>query len=581
MDKINLAQPKNKEIKIENRFDRYFDTEPELKFISKLRDELPELKLYLVGGIVRDTLVKHPLPGTEKGKIKSKDFDFVACGTEIDKLIKTLKKFGHVDLVGKNFGVLKVYPFDIEVDEPIDIALPRTEIAGGSGSYKDVETQSDPNLPVEEDLSRRDLTINAIAYDINNQEIIDPFNGQKDLEKGIIRAVGNPEERFGEDYSRMLRALRFSCRFDFEIDKKTWQALVKLMPHINDLNPETEGMTVIEFLEQELLNAKTRKDKQILQKKIKAQQKKDPDEIKIDRLVPFETIRVELFKMFSADPTKAIKTLDKSEALKEILPEIENMKGCEQPPQFHSEGDVFKHTKMMLEKLTSPEFNKQFPNANITPEFIMGVLFHDIGKPTTQTLDGDRIRFNGHDKEGTEIASHIASRLKFTTKQKEKINFMIRNHMFLMSSPDIFKISNNKVAKRFIDSPHSQDLLMLFYLDANSSVHPDGSVPMKNFNDTLEKIEQIKTIRANQPKNTNDIINGKEIIKILAIKGGALIGLIKNVIAELSDAGKINSNEDAVTFLQENKTLLLKYSEINPKDDKNLLLEEILQNIKI
>ena len=134
--------------------------------------------------------------------------------------INIIWKNEKINLVGKSFGVFKFVPTTIEQSnnrtiEPIDIALPRTEHAGMSGGYKDFEIQSDKDLPIEEDLGRRDFTINALAYDLKNQKIIDEFDGLKDLNDKIIKAIGDPLQRFQEDYTRMMRAIRFSCQLNF------------------------------------------------------------------------------------------------------------------------------------------------------------------------------------------------------------------------------------------------------------------------------------------------------------------------------------------------------------------------------
>ena len=509
----DIPTTKQNESIVLDSFNEQIETVPELFFIKKLTTELPDLKLYMVGGIVRDTLLR-----TEQNEVTSKDFDFVAQGVEIDELIKVLKQYGKINLVGKRFGVLKFYPTGIKLTEPIDIALPRTEFSEGTGRSQDITTKSDKNLSIKDDLSRRDLTINAIAYDINNQELVDPYNGQEDLKSKEVRAVGEPEARFQEDYSRMLRAIRFSCKFDFEIDKKTWQAIQKRIVKINSLTPDDE------------------------------------------RAVSHDTVRKELLKSLAANPVKALELLDESGALKEILPEVEELKDCVQPPEYHSEGDVFEHTKMILEKADSPEFKEQFPNAKMSEEFIFGLLLHDVGKPSTKTWKDKKWTFHKHDSVGTQIAQEIMERLQFTTKQKNKVLFMIKNHMFLMSAPDVFQISNKKVAERFIDSPHSQELLQLFFLDALCSLRPDGSSPMKNFEETLIKIDEIKKIRENQPEKIEEIINGQDIMELLGIKKTPLVGITKKVIIELKESGKINSREEALAFITKNKKYIVLWS---------------------
>jgi len=187
----------------------------ELGFLNKLINEKRGVEIYFVGGTVRD-LILADFQGTE---FKIKDIDIVIRNIEAAELENFLNKFGKVNLVGKTFGVFKFVPNDIRIEEPIDIALPRSEEAFRTGGYRDFIIQSEPSLPIEVDLSRRDFTINAIAIDYKKANIIDPYNGISDIKKKSIKAVGNPFERFTEDFSRILRAIRFACQLNFRIEK--------------------------------------------------------------------------------------------------------------------------------------------------------------------------------------------------------------------------------------------------------------------------------------------------------------------------------------------------------------------------
>ncbi|NQT49584.1 hypothetical protein HQ571_02725 [Candidatus Kuenenbacteria bacterium] len=540
------------------RFSNKLKKEKSLDFMGELFKELPDLEFYLVGGMVRDTIIKHPT---------SKDYDFIARGVPIKKLVSALKKMGQVDFVGRNFGVLKFTPKDSTLKEAIDIALPRTELAEGTGGYRDVETKSDHKLPVEEDLARRDLTINAIAWNVAKQELVDPYNGQQDLENKTIRAVGKPEDRFQEDYSRMLRAVRFSCRFGFEIEPETWKAIQDLMSHINDQHE----ITIVESLERQLSLATEEQSIKKLGEKTEQQKKKDPDATKLEFVVPRETISTEILKSLKENPARALELLDESGALEKLLPETLEMK----------ESDVWEHTKMMLKKINSPEFKKLFKGIEITGEFALGVLLHDISTPQvlqTPKKDGsDRVKSNGHESTGTETAVKIANRLRLSDFQTEKLKFMTKNHMFAMTMSDVFTVGANKFAKRFIDSPHSQDLLMLFYLDLACSVQPDETSPMKKFEDTQKRIEEIKAIREKQPEQ---IVDGNHVMQTLEIKGGSLLGVILLVLNEFADLGKINHLEDAIKFLEKNKSLLLKYQNTVTGQNREEVADKILGKLK-
>ncbi len=253
----------------------------------------------MVGGAVRDAILGRP----------TKDYDFVVRGVSKAELQKFLASQGKVNLVGKRFGVFKFRPKGW-VGEEIDIALPRTEHSIGlTGAYRDFKINSNASLKIEDDLSRRDFTINAMAFRlaptsyklIPTSYLIDPFNGLNDLRKGIIRTVGNPDTRFREDYSRMLRAIRFACQLDFEIETKTWKSVIK---NIINLNKKIGG----------------------------------------ERVVPPEVIAKELVKAVSHNPVWAIELLDKSGAVKQLFPELLRSKKCPQPKKFHNEGDCWTHT---------------------------------------------------------------------------------------------------------------------------------------------------------------------------------------------------------------------------------------------
>ena len=557
-----MFDPKQEQALAE-KFTQKLEAEPNLEFLNELQEAFPELEIYLVGGMVRDTILDNPTP---------KDYDFIARGVSPDELIEKLSKLGKCNLKGRNFGVIKFRPTDCTFegeDQFIDIAFPRKDESSETGGYKDFKAQVDPNLTIKDDLTRRDYTINALAWDVKNKKLIDEFDGLTDLKAGRISAVGNPEKRFKEDYSRMLRGLRFACKLDFQIDRETWQALTKLMPHIND---ERE-LKKTQVLERKLALATTDEEKGILEKQLQKQIDKDPEETMMERVVPFEIIRTELLKALKDNPSLALELFDKSGVFEQLMPEVLEMKGCEQPPQFHSEGDVWRHTQLMLQKIHSPEFQQQFPDAEITGEFVLGVLLHDIGKPSTQEIDKSTtpasIHFYGHEEEGTAIAQSISKRLLLPSETTDRLAFMTKNHMFGMDKKGIDVIGANKFARRFIDSPFSQNLLMLFYLDSLCSIKPDGSSPMQNFEDTVRRIEEIKGIRANQ---TEKIVDGGQVIKILETKTGPFIGCMILLLSELKDRGIINSSEQAEKFLAEFKSVLKTFeSQVTPSNREEMV----------
>ena len=209
-----------------------------------------------------------------------------------------------------------------------------------------------------------------MAYDIKNGKLIDLFDGLKDLNKKIIRTVGQPKQRFQEDNSRLLRALRFACQLNFKIEPKTNTALKRLIPSINKKN---NGLFI----------------------------------------VPRETVAKELAKSFLAAPDRALVLFEKTGIIKNLMPELLTMKTCPQPRNFHSEGNVWKHTLLCLKNLHSIKFVKEFGSEKLSPELVFGLLFHDLGKPYTLERM-DRLRFNNHDSVGATKARAIMERLKLS-----------------------------------------------------------------------------------------------------------------------------------------------------------------------
>jgi len=301
---------------------------------------------YFAGGCVRDKIM-HREP---------EDYD-VATNAKPNQVIKLFKK---TVTVGKAFGVIKV------IDQGIDIEVTtfRTEGPYSDGRHPDKVSFSS----LENDVLRRDFTINGMVYDPINNKIIDLVNGKADLKKKIIKCIGNPLERFAEDKLRMLRAIRFSVELGFKIEPKTLSAI-----------------------------------------------KKSAKQIKV---VSAERIRDEFKKMLVA-PRRAegIKLMDKTGLLKVILPEVVKLKGVKQPKQFHPEGDVYVHTMKALERLVKPSF-----------ELAFATLLHDIGKPRAFMIT-DRIRFHEHERFGRDIAEKICDRFKLSNQEKDKVMWLVFKHM--------------------------------------------------------------------------------------------------------------------------------------------------------
>lgn len=491
---------------LQNQLRHALKKEVGLEFTNRLLIKFPLAKIYLVGGIVRDWLIKRD----------SQDYDFVVAGVPTKKLEAFLKTQGTVNLVGRRFGVFKFAPKKSTLT--LDIALPRTEHAWGTGGYRDVETQSDWRLPIEEDLSRRDFTINAMALNMQTKNLIDPFGGQSDLKNKLIKTVGKPEERFKEDYSRMLRALRLAVQLNFKIEKKTWAALVKMMKKISD------------------------------------------------GIVPAEVIAKEFIKSLMADPSKTLDIWNDAGAFKFLMPELLKMRNCPQPKEFHAEGDVWTHTRIALKNLTTPDYKKFLKTLPkhiqdepaLSPELILAVLFHDIGKPyviKTPEKDGvDRIRTDGHDTAGAQLAKKINERLRFNSVPNhpcdlDKISWMIERHLLTVhGKPE--KFTNRTIEKYFFNPKNpGGDLLKLIYADQMASLAAGGKPSLGSLPRLIKRIKQLPKKLRQKDTLPPLLINGNEIMKILKIKPGPAVGVIIEKLREAQLAGRIKTKNEAKKYL--------------------------------
>ncbi len=424
----------------------------ELEFINELKKQFSDGKFYLVGGAVRDGALG----------LKSNDYDVVIAGIEPEKLEESLKNMGRVDLVGKNFGAYKFKGHGSEV--VVDIVLPRKEWSQETGSRKDFRVETDYNLPIEDDLSRRDLTINAMAYDYVKKEIIDPFDGQKDLANKTIRAVGEPSQRINEDYSRMLRTIRFASKFGFKIDENTFAAICDNASKINTINSKEK------------------------------------------RIVSWENIGVELEKSFCCESVRTLDLLDKTGLLQEVLPEIEKMKDVKQPVEHHQEGDVYTHTRLALRSL--PE--------NATPSLVFATLLHDVGKPEKYHKDENgKISFKNHAQAGARIAEEICKKLRFDNKFTDKVVFLVKNHMKVFAVRTMGESTLQKLLFDPILADNPKDLLYLNLADNLSSLNNRPTpldkirydIAIKRILQTITKFE----IEKNQIK---PLVNGDDLIRL-------------------------------------------------------------------
>jgi len=342
----------------------------------------------LVGGCVRDLLL-----GREPS-----DYDVTTDATPE----QVARLFPESIAVGAQFGVILI-PRDAM---KVEVATFRSDVGYSDGRHPDRVVYS--KTP-QEDVQRRDFTINGLLMRHDSSEVLDYVGGQGDLKAKIIRAIGEPDRRFTEDKLRMMRAVRFAARFGFEVEAETFRAI---RPHVGE----------------------------------------------IQQVSP-ERLREELTKMLTEGAARqAFELLDETWLLQQVLPEIAAMKGVEQPPQFHPEGDVWIHTRMMLEGLP----------ADASPTLAWGVLLHDVGKPPTfqsAAETGDRIRFNHHVQVGVRMAEAICKRLRFSNEDTEQILALVDNHMKFGAVEEM----RASTLKKFVRLPRFEEHLALHRLDCLSS----------------------------------------------------------------------------------------------------------------
>src|SRR5229473_2141602 len=416
---------------------------------------------YFAGGCVRD-IVRGETP---------KDFDIATDA----KPENVQKLFPRTYAVGAHFGVILV----VENGFQFEVATFRSDEAYVDGRHPSAVHFSSP----EEDARRRDFTINGMFYDPVAEEVIDLVGGRADIAAKLVRAIGDPAQRFTEDRLRMLRAVRFATVLDYEIDNQTWDALVANAASINEISAER--------------------------------------------------IREELVRIFlSSQRVRGWDLLDSSGLMHAVLPELDAMKGCLQPEQFHPEGDVFQHTRLMLELL--PE--------NVSVALVLAVLFHDVAKPVTATVDETgRIRFNEHDRIGATMAESIMERLRFSRAEIDAAVEMVRQHMVFK---DVLRMRVAKL-KRFMARPTFEEELELHRVDCASSHQI-----MDNYEFLLRKREEF----ANEPIIPPPLVRGDDLIA-LGMKPGPRFGEILEAVETLQLEGALKDREEALDWVKREYSL--------------------------
>lgn len=419
---------------------------------------------YLVGGCVRDILLNR----------EPADYD-VATDATPDRVEQL---FPHSIAVGAQFGVMVVVE-DSPTGETmqVEVATFRSDVGYSDGRHPDrVVYAPSP----QEDVKRRDFTINALLLDPETGEILDFVGGRDDLRAGIIRAIGDAETRFREDKLRMIRAVRFAARFRYAIEESTFDAIARLAPEIHQVSAER--------------------------------------------------IRDELTKLLTeGSARRAFELLDETGLLPELLPEIARMKGVEQPPQFHPEGDVWIHTLLMIESL----------EPGCSPTLAWGVLLHDVGKPPTfkpPSGPGGRIRFDEHAAVGTRMAEQICRRLRFSNEETRQVAALVASHMRFK---DVRQMKPATL-KRFVRLDHFEEHMALHRLDCLSSHR------------NLDNYEFMRRFLAETPPEAvrpPRLLSGDDLVR-LGYRPGPAFKAILEAVEEAQLNGTLQTHEEALRLVQ-------------------------------
>ncbi|MEY3896578.1 MAG: hypothetical protein RLZZ214_2098, partial [Verrucomicrobiota bacterium] len=393
-----------------------------------------------------------------------KDYDIATSATPA----QVIQLFPGANEVGAHFGVVIAK----NAGHHIEIATFRTDGSYKDGRRPDTVTFSTP----QEDAQRRDFTMNGLFERPDTGEVIDYVGGVADLRAGVLRAIGDPVARFIEDGLRLMRAVRFSTSLDFEIEPKTLAAIAECAPMLERISPERT--------------------------------------------------RDEFSKILTSPRRRTgVEMLVNTGLMEFIVPEFLKTIGCEQPPEWHPEGDVYTHTCIMLEML-----------ADDAPlDLCLAVLLHDIAKPPCQTFD-DRIRFNGHDAMGAEMADAILRRLRYPNDLIAAVVPMVARHMQFMN----VKQMRTAKLKRFMAEPTFPQEMELHRVDCGSS---------NGFTDNYEFLQSKAEEFASEPLIPPPLVTGRDLIQ-LGLKPGPRFKEILEAIQTEQLEGRILDREPALTYLK-------------------------------
>ena len=427
--------------------------EKAIAIVQRLRQSGYEA--FFAGGCVRDMLLdKAP-----------QDYDIATSARPED----IRRVFTDTIPVGAQFGVILV----LLDGQPFEVASFRHD-----GPYLDGRRPSHVRYgTLQEDILRRDFTINGMVYDPVEDRVIDLVEGQKDLERGLIRAIGDARQRFEEDRLRMIRAVRFAASLKFTIESLTFDAIRQFATTVTQVSWERIGDEITRILTE-------------------------------------------------GGARRGFELLDETGLLEVLLPEMTAMKGTEQSPDYHPEGDVFKHTMLLLGHLDAPSETLAY-----------GCLLHDVGKPVCARQDANRITFYGHTEKGAEMAEEILKRLKRSRSVWERVSYLTRNHLRHVQAPQM-RLST---LKRFLREDGIDELLELVRIDALSS---NGDLQYYQF--CKERLAELK-IEEIRPA---PLVRGDDLIA-MGFKPGPLFAEILRQVEDVQLGGEITSRDEALQWIQQ------------------------------
>lgn len=377
--------------------------------------------------------------------------------------------FDNTVAVGARFGVIMV----IIDGDPFEVATFRAD-----APYVDGRRPSSVSFgTIEEDAKRRDFTIGGMYYDPFEDRLIDTVGGMRDLRAGIIRAIGNAYDRFAEDHLRVMRAARFAARLNFTIEPETHAAMRATAPMVPKVSAERIGEEIVRL-------------------------------------------------MTEGGAARGMDIMVETGLMKEVLPEILPMIGCEQPVNYHPEGDVYVHTRIAVAMLS--------PGCSESLAF--GILFHDVAKPQTRAEQNGKVTYYGHTDIGAQMATDILTRLRRSRAVQERVAYLVKNHLKLTMAPRM----RTSTLKRMLSEDGFDELLEVSRMDALAS-----SSYLGHYHFCRRAMTQMTPAQIRPPR----FISGSDLIGMGFKPGPAF----KNILKEVEDLqldGEIADREAAIAYVR-------------------------------